>query len=507
MRRPAPTHLPWRLAGAALAGGLTVLALSPRGRGWIAWGALVPLLVALGGATPRATIGLSIVYTIAFSLGGLEPWFARATAAYFGVGLGRMVALTVPPLALLATAHGTVLGAILLLGRPRRRGPWDVCWCGALWVWWEMLRTVFFPYYPAALFGLSQEVVLPVLQLASVTGISGISFVVVAFNVALASLLSSPRPGRPLAAALTGVALAAGTVGWGILRLRAAPTGTASGPRIVAVDLDAADRAASTLDRYLAASAAVPPGTAMIVWPESALTADLEHDRAAWNALAAFVATQQVPLLAGGPATGRRAGGGVAHFNSAHLVLPGQGMRSYHKRGLVPFAERWPPLAEAWLGPPPADLVSLDAGHEPTVFPLGDTAFGVLICFEITNASAARDLVHAGARFIVNLTNDAWFAGSGRPPHLPWAAIRAVETGLPVVRAANAGMSAVFDRFGRRLASSRPAGGPRLFPAAVPAAVPTPYARYGDVFLAACLAVVLAGVVTIWRGRRATGAR
>jgi apolipoprotein N-acyltransferase len=281
------------------------------------------------------------VYTIAFSLAGLEPWFARATAAYFGVDLGRMVLLTAPPLALLAVVHGVVLGTILVFFRPRRRGPWDVVWCGALWVWWEMLRTLFFPYYPAAFLGLTQVTELPVLQLASVTGVAGISFVVAAFNVGVASLLSS-RAGATASSPRSRPGPRGGVGAWGATRVRGAADAEPAGPRVVALDVAAADRAAGTLDRYLAGSADVPAGSALLVWPESALPTDVEHDRAAWSRLQAFVGAHDVPLLAGGPGSGRRPGGGTLHYNSAHLILPGRGMRSYHKRGLVPFAERVP---------------------------------------------------------------------------------------------------------------------------------------------------------------------
>src|SRR5439155_1590139 len=212
--------------------------------------------------------------------------------------------LTAPPLALLAVAHGTLLGA-LLLARPRRAGPRQVLWCAALWAGWEYVRTLVFPYYPAAVLGLSQHATVAVLQLASLTGVAGVSFVL----------------------------------------------------------------------------------------------------------LSRFVAEHGTPLLAGGPGAARSARRGVAHFNSAHLITPGHGMRSYHKRRLVPLAERWSSL----LGSPPPELASLEAGEEATVFSLGDTAFGVLICFEITDAAGARALARGGARFIVNMTNDAWFIGSARP--------------------------------------------------------------------------------------------
>src|SRR5438094_350350 len=229
----------WRLACAALAGGLTLLALSPHRLGWVAWVALVPFFVALGGATWRATIAVAVVYTLTFSLGGLEPWFARSTSAYFRIPLARMLELTAPPLALLAVAHGTLLGA-LLLARPRRAGPRQVLWCAALWAGWEYVRTLVFPYYPAAVLGLSQHATVAVLQLASLTGVAGVSFVLLACNVGLASLIApSGAHGRArAAAAATGIAAAAAAIVWGTMRI-AGGMETSSGPRVAAVDVKA----------------------------------------------------------------------------------------------------------------------------------------------------------------------------------------------------------------------------------------------------------------------------
>src|SRR4029079_12028554 len=96
-------------------------------------------------------------------------------------------------------------------------------------------------------------------------------------------------------------------------------------------------------------------------------------------------------------------------YNSAHLVSPGAGVASYHKRGLVPLAETWPSSLPL-LGAPPPDLAGLDAGSEATVFPLGESAFGVLICFEITDAAGARTLAPRGARLLVDLHTHARLA-------------------------------------------------------------------------------------------------
>jgi len=317
------------IVAAAVSGVLTVIALSPRALGWVAWIALVPLFAGLSSASRRATVASAIAYTLVFALLGLEPWFARSTSAYFDVPLRRTVTFTALPLVALAVVHGTLLGAALL-ARPRRAGPLDVVWCAALWTCWEFVRTLLLPYYPAAFVGLSQHATIPALQLASVTGAAGISFVIVAFNVGMAALLSFPRPGRRVLAALTGVALAGATVGWGAARVRAAPVAETSGPRVVAVDIEAMRGSQSTLESYLAASGVVATrDAALIVWPESALVSDVEHDRDAWATLRRFVDASGVPLLAGGPASARRERSGVAHYNAAHLLVPGAGMRSY----------------------------------------------------------------------------------------------------------------------------------------------------------------------------------
>ena len=457
----------------------------------------MPLLAALESAAPRLTFALSIVYALVLGVGGLGLWLSRAAAAYFGIGDAAAIGYTLAFLVTIFAAHGAFLG-LLLLGRPARPGPWAVVWCAAAWACWDVARTALWPRFPGGVLALSQHEVLPVLQVASVGGVAALTFLLVAVNAGVAGLVGrGARAVRALGAA-TGIALLVGALLWGRLRIASeADPASSAGPLVVAVDVGARAPADGTLERYLAASTdALTPPPALLVWPESALTTDVEHDRATWATLSAFVAAHGIPLLAGGPGAVPRAGRGFVHFNSAHLIAPGHGLRTYHKRGLVPFAERWPAAWPALLGTPPPDLRDLEPGTEATLFPLGDETFGVLICFEITDGRAAGDLARRGARFLVNLTNDAWFSPA---PHLPWAAVRAVETGLPVVRAANAGVSAVFDRFGR----PRSADAPGRLVVRVPAAVSTVYRRAGDAFLAGCAVVVLAGFLSALRGRRA----
>ncbi|MGR3433726.1 MAG: apolipoprotein N-acyltransferase [Shimia sp.] len=248
------------------------------------------------------------------------------------------------------------------------------------------------------------------------------------------------------------------------------------------------------LDRKLAATA---KGAALTVWPEVSVPAWLS-DAEAILAEAARAAEGQ-PLIVGAQ---RRDAGGI--YNSAVLVGPEGGVaRVYDKRHLVPYGEYMPlrPLMDR-LGiyGLAANLTGAfspgTAGAPMRIEGVGDVL--PLICYEsifpyLLRAAPARP------RAVVLITNDAWFGTLGGPAqHLVQARARAIEFGLPVVRSANTGISAVIDARGRVLASV-PLGVPGDAAAPLPPARPeTPYARWGEwPFL-----VLLAGLAALaWRRR------
>ncbi len=201
-------------------------------------------------------------------------------------------------------------------------------------------------------------------------------------------------------------------------------------------------------DRYLSltrqgmARAAGRP--ALVVWPETASPYALAQDEAARHAVA-DAAAPALMTLAG---TERFEGAGVAH-NSLVAVAPGGVVAGlYDKSHLVPFGEYFPPYAHFLLGEqgfvPGPGLRTL---HLP-----GLPAMGPLICYEaIFPAHAVRRSDRPA--LLVNITNDAWFGDSAGPrQHLAAARMRSVEEGLPMLRAANTGISAVIDSHGRVLA-------------------------------------------------------
>ena len=190
--------------------------------------------------------------------------------------------------------------------------------------------------------------------------------------------------------------------------------------------------------------------------------------------------------------------------NSAALVdATGAIVGRYDKMHLVPFGEFVPfESTLPWLRtilPPIGDFVP---GRDHTVFELDSRLrFSVLVCFEDVFPSVARDFVRRGARMLVTITNDAWFGNTAAAyQHAQASTFRAVELGVPMVRAANTGWSGFIDANGRWLKSVRSAEGQELFVEGVavcpinPEDSTTWYARWGDWFAWGC---VLLGCVII----------
>ncbi|MDD5218777.1 MAG: apolipoprotein N-acyltransferase [Candidatus Omnitrophica bacterium] len=181
----------------------------------------------------------------------------------------------------------------------------------------------------------------------------------------------------------------------------------------------------------------------LILWPEAAFPGFFNRDQEAVP-IRELVRQIRIPLLIGSP-----------HFenfdrvyNSAYLVdKTGQIVLRYDKLFLVPFGEYVPlKMIFGWLEAYAYAMGVSDfsSGSEYTVFPLKDNLkFSVLICFEDTFPDLARTFVNRGANFLAVLTNDAWFGKSSAPyQHLAASVFRALENGVPVIRAANTGVSA-----------------------------------------------------------------
>ncbi|TCP41443.1 apolipoprotein N-acyltransferase [Rhodovulum marinum] len=340
----------------------------------------------------------------------------------------------------------------------------------------------------------------PQMQLAALTGQTGLTLL--ATLSAALPLILPIGPGRALGATLAAL-LVTGTGLWGALRLDAPMPADPDPPQIRLVQPNAAqhlkwrrDMIPVFWERQLAFTAAPSdPAPDLIVWPETAVPYLLNRAGGA----PALIAEQAggVPVMLGiqrseGPRT----------FNSLAVLGPGGAVTHlYDKHHLVPFGEYIPfggVLGRlGFRGLAARDSFGYAAGPGPVVLDLGPRLGAALplICYEAVFPQDLR--VDRRPRWIAQITNDAWFGERSGPfQHLALARLRAVEQGLPLLRAANTGVSAVIDARGR-ITHSLPLNTAGHLTAPLPAALPpTVYARTGDgpgaLGLAAALAVLVA---------------
>ena len=357
------------------------------------------------------------------------------------------------------------------------------------WTGMEVLRGALFGGFPWNLIGYAFTPSTAISQLAALTGIHGLSLLAVVLGALPAAWLDrSERAGwEPLAA---GVVVLVAIWAGGALRLAdAAPEpGGAVQLRLVQANIEQhlkwqPEARAQAFRQHLTLSTADPGGATHVIWPESAAPFPLEQD-----ALARRMVGEVVPpgglLLTGGERFDLSSEPPRV-WNSLFVIDGAGAIRArYDKRDLVPFGE-FLPLRDLLgrLGLQKLTHGSIDfqpgPGRQTIVVP-GLPPLSPLICYE---AIFPGSVVDPGARpdWLLNITNDAWFGRSSGPyQHLAMARMRAIEEGLPLVRSANTGISAVVDPWGRIQAElGLGETGVIDAPLPPPLAAATPFARAG----------------------------
>jgi apolipoprotein N-acyltransferase len=250
-------------------------------------------------------------------------------------------------------------------------------------------------------------------------------------------------------------------------------------------------------------------GLDLVIWPETALPDYVRVSYPSYSLVQRMTAGG-TPLLAGsldvaGTESGR------TYYNSSILFgRDGAVAGKYDKQHLVPFGEYvpFPSLMRVFT---PVE-VDLRPGDGSTVLSIGDNEpFSVLICFEDTVARLAVNATRAGARWLVNQTNDGWFDPSSQSEqHLAHAVFRCVENRIPMARCCNSGVTCIIDAYGRveRHLAPRTYGFTTGMLHPRPAALEqTFYTRNGDLFCKAALfcGLVVFGVLVLNQRRLTAG--
>jgi apolipoprotein N-acyltransferase len=511
-----------RLAIAWAAGAASVLGLAPFHLGpmlWLTFPVLVWLLDGCGSAQggkgrlekllPAITIGWA--FGFGYFLAGLY-WVGHAflvEADIFGWLMPFAVALLPAGLALF-TALGCAIAALFWSSGPGRIFALATGLAISEW-----LRGQLFSGFPWNPIGQTLAFAEPLMQGAALFGVWGLTFLAVLIYAAPALLAdkggAAARLALPIAAIAGFAALAIG----GAWRLPDGPVVQMEGARlrIVQPNIPQAmkwrfeNRQAIFADYLGLSDEATSPESSGVsdvthlIWPESALPFVLSESGDALAAIAALLPDDTV-LVTGAirrapPAPGENV---ARAYNSIH-VIDGTGRiaATYDKTHLVPFGEYLPfqkqleALGIEQLTRLPGGF---EAGEARAALELpGLPPAAPLICYEIIFPDQAIDRA-ARPGWMLNLTNDGWFGNSSGPrQHLHQARIRAIEEGLAVIRAANTGISAVIDPYGR-IVRALPLNTAGVIDTGLPRALPpTPYARFGQMILGALLALGVAAAL------------
>lgn len=534
------SRYPW-----AIAAGLLLAASFPKlGVAGLAWVAPGLILLTAVGKPPRQTFRIGYVAGLAHFLASLYwllnipvAWFPIlgwiALSAFLALGAGAWVWISWKLFPVKLHEHESVdriqnLAARFLSVPWSRRLIWTLS-CAAAWVTWEMIQARIFGGFPWNLLGSSQYKIVPLIQIASVTAIYGVSFLVVWTSLSLlsAGLFIVGRPTRRSAWAGEVIlpAMAVGLVY--VAGYQKILKGPHRGPEITVALVQPSipqtliwdPRENNTRFRELLkiSEQALTNKADVMIWPEGAIPEYLRYDEETHRAVTELAHTHKVWLIVGSDDVQTRDGAGPQdepdYFNSSFLVSPeGRLAGRYIKRNLVMFGE-YIPLYH-WL-PFLAKFTPIKGGFTPGTnvvpFEMPDlnVKVSVLICFEDTFPQLARDYVSDDTDFLVNLTNNGWFGeGAAQWQHAAAAIFRAVENNVPLVRCSNNGLTCWVDECGRlrEIFHSDTHGiyGPGFMIARIPVLNPgekrasTFYRLHGDVFGWACVGWVVLNLFRFW---------
>ncbi|HYG22319.1 MAG TPA: apolipoprotein N-acyltransferase [Verrucomicrobiae bacterium] len=487
---------PVRYALAAFAG-LVLASAFPNigiaGAGWIAPGLLAATAL---GTRGRRSFGLGYVAGMAHYLASLYwllcipvqgypilGWIAlSAFLSLFPATWTWLICRWSPPAGSPASSGGIRLPAgLILLAKAtwNHRTRWALG-AAALWVAIEMVIARIFGGFPWNLLGASQYELLPLIQISAITGVYGVSFLMVwgsmALLCALSMIVKDPRarsPGvREMALPALGVSIAM-AFGFAHLRNPAVPERTLrvtliqpSIPQTMIWNRD------DDMERFTAllklTEQSLTNDAALVIWPEAAIPKLLRYEKEIFDPLSALAQEHRIWMIVGADDAepSRKAPGRAEYYNSSFLLNPnGRLADRYRKRSLVIFGEyipleQWMPFLKNFT----PVTSSFTPGDEAVPFRMAIQPRGldadtndvslvktsVLICFEDNFPHLVRTYVDADTDFLVNITNNGWFGESAAQwQHAANAIFRAIENGIPLIRCSNNGLTCWVDRHGR----------------------------------------------------------
>ena len=444
-----------------------------KGFPFFAWIALVPLFMYVREKSAREVYLASFITGLAGNFIAFE-WIGNFGAAAPG-GYAVIVSFLIPALSVFFS-----IKIILAEFLSRRFESLRLVIYPSVWIFVDWIESIGFLAYPLPYWGYSQYPLTPFIQLASFTGIMGITFVIIMFNYLVAELVRSwgflKMPIREFLRMKETMRLTAGLAfilivmiyGIFVLAVHDRPIKKDLRAAMVQSCISPWENWSINRFNYLAelkryTQAAMDEEPDLIIWSESATleTISYDYERGSLNdferEVIAVAQGYDRPLLTGEI-------GVVEEYsdlflkrypqnNAVMINRFGEVVKSYSKIHLVPFGEWFP--YEKWF--PFIKRItenfggsSFVPGNKPVLFKIADRSFGALICYEGIFYRLCRKYRNLGADFFVNITNDGWTdTFRGHMQHFSASKFRAVENGIWYLRAGNTGYTVFIDPYGR----------------------------------------------------------
>ncbi len=471
---------------------------------FFAWFALVPALIALYDKEIRFAFKAGLLMGMIYFF-GTTYWIYHALYVYGSMPFILSI-FWVVLLSLYLSLYPATFCLLYSIALKKTFLP-SLVTAPCIWTSLEFIRSYALTGFPWSSLGYSQYKFLPVIQVADITGIYGISFLIVALNGMIAdiSITRKIRKEKPLYSSLSFVGgsiclslILILVLSYGYFRLYQERSYTIFKAAIIQGNIDQDKKwdihyQKAVLDTYkkltLTAADKAPD---IIIWPETALPFIFKEDKYLTEELISFQKELNSYLLFGSiliKESNRKTK--ENKLSNSALLLDRNGNISYiyDKIHLVPFGE-YIPLRNILFF---IDKLVYGLGdyypgdhYLSAVTPFG--SFATLICYEVIFPGMVRKFFTDGGDFIVTITNDAWFGNTHGPyQHFSMAVFRAVENRKPVLRAANSGISGFIDSSGRIIEISRLFDKTYLFREVVKDKTLTFYTKYGDIFSYLCI--------------------
>lgn len=472
---------------------------------FLAWFSLVPFIYLLSDCPRPISFRAGVVFGVPFFF-GTQYWIYYSINHYGHLNIVLSI-LIILLLCLYESLYIGVFGMTLNYITRRSAIPL-VLIAPPLWVCLEFARGYVITGFPWSFLGYSQYRILPLIQISDITGIYGISFLIVAVNSCIADfvLMGKRRRRIPLyptvptyIGAIVLFLFIVISFIYGYVRLAEENTGEPFRVAIVQGNIDQNmkwekpfQKSVFSTYRTLTEKASETT-TDLIVWPETSVPFIFGSDEELTTLMTNFQKENGIPLLFGSILVKSVEDGNLKLTNSAILLgKDGTIQYTYDKIHLVPFGE-YVPLSSIlfFINRLVEGIGAYVPGKSYTFAQSSIGTFSTVICYELIFPSLVRNFFTKGGDFLVTITNDAWFGNTIGPiQHFYTGVFRAVENRKPVIRAANTGISGFIDSKGRVLARSQLFQQEVMTEDMVKNSTITFYTKYGDIFVYLCLLTI-----------------